>query len=825
MAYTFKKRVGPTSYDQVKNLKYYVSPLNPPGFSVNPDTGGNCTWWAWGRFLEVMSVANKSLSWNYGSGNACKFYDIMTAGGLSGGLIPKPGAIICWGYDGKSHGEPGHVAFVEAVNSDGSIEISHSGHRSGPLENETLQKGNGTKGLGTYSRGSDYYFNGFIYNPVDFGNPLGVVDSSDNSKSKQWYISEYGTGAEVYFELIKYGYSHKACCAVLGNMQQESGIKVYTGGSYDGNGSEGLCQWTFSRKTAMQKYAAEHSVSHSWKSVDGQVAYLVYELEHSEKSANEVLKNNSLSLEKMTEEFEKAFERAGVPMMDKRISYAKDWDKKMAGASTAGDSSSQDPGQSVVDMTRLISTLYSSDNFIYIDANKEEEEKEPSRYDTFRKDLIKYFKDTDFSNLAADEMTGAIPEVLIKGGPEKTKKEEISRVSSTFNVSDALVQAPFVEISLGGYTIGSYKSALDDYPNYISQLDVKKINGEINQYTIGLVHQIRAGEDPNLLDKLFSIVRYNNISIRYGDCQSGSLFKDSDAIITNIVQNRDYTSSKISYTLYATSVGNYVANMKFNFKATKDRPSNVIRSLLYSNNDTSALLLEAFPKMKDKNYVEKNNLIPSNDAPIYIEAKTNMGVIAYINYLVGCMSSETNNKKDVIRNSLYFITYTDDKGGAAFKINEVSQSNIKSVLTRSIFEVTIGYPGAEDIYDFRINNNESWAMLYNNTSVSSEYVYGIDSNGNMYEEYSPNLVSSSNILNEIQKNWWTQMVSFPISAQLKMKGLLRPVSLMDYVQVNVMFYGQKHITSGLYTITGQEDSLSGSGFTTTLNLLRVGDMP
>ena len=67
------------------------------------------------------------------------------------------------------------------------------------------------------------------------------------------------------------------------------------------------------------------------------------------------------------------------------------------------------------------------------------------------------------------------------------------------------------------------------------------------------------------------------------------------------------------------------------------------------------------------------------------------------------------------------------------------------------------------------------------------------------------------------------MVTFPISAQLTMRGLLKPVSLMDYIQINVVFYGQKHITSGLYVITGEQDILSGSGFLTNLSLLRVGD--
>ena len=179
----------------------------------------------------------------------------------------------------------------------------------------------------------------------------------------------------------------------------------------------------------------------------------------------------------------------------------------------------------------------------------------------------------------------------------------------------------------------------------------------------------------------------------------------------------------------------------------------------------------------------------------------------------------------IIRLSSYFITYSDDvETGAYFKINEVkSSSTKKSVLTNNVFEITVGFPDGNDVYDFKVNNTEVWSLLYKNRSVSGEYFYDIDSNGDTDAYFSPNLFSSSRILNEIQKNWWTQMVTFPISAQLTMRGLLKPVSLMDYIQINVVFYGQKHITSGLYVITGEQDILSGSGFLTNLSLLRVGD--
>ena len=46
---------------------------------------------------------------------------------------------------------------------------------------------------------------------------------------------------------------------------------------------------------------------------------------------------------------------------------------------------------------------------------------------------------------------------------------------------------------------------------------------------------------------------------------------------------------------------------------------------------------------------------------------------------------------------------------------------------------------------------------------------------------------------------------------------------MTYIRVNTLFFGEKDIASGLYVVTDQTDSISGSGYTTTLTLLRVSD--
>ncbi|MBO7697158.1 MAG: hypothetical protein J6Y28_04550 [Acholeplasmatales bacterium] len=65
------------------------------------------------------------------------------------------------------------------------------------------------------------------------------------------------------------------------------------------------------------------------------------------------------------------------------------------------------------------------------------------------------------------------------------------------------------------------------------------------------------------------------------------------------------------------------------------------------------------------------------------------------------------------------------------------------------------------------------------------------------------------------------MTEFPISATLVIKGLVRSAMLMTYLRVNSYFFGKKHISSGLYVITKQEDKIDSQGYRTILSLTRI----
>ena len=222
------------------------------------------------------------------------------------------------------------------------------------------------------------------------------------------------------------------------------------------------------------------------------------------------------------------------------------------------------------------------------------------------------------------------------------------------------------------------------------------------------------------------------------------------------------------------------------------------------------------------------NFIDGSDKEVQIEAKPSIGILDYISYLVSCMVW-VGDTSSTLKTSCYFWSVYDDVsskyGGTYFKVVRVP-ANTPTNLSYNTYEVDIGYPTSANIMDFVVNNDDSWALLYNYSKEVSlpEISYTIDNDGNVVQEDSSFLTKSKKTYttNEETRNWWSRVTQFPITATLTIKGLLRPAMLMSYVKVNTYFFGHKHTSSGLYIITRQEDTINNAGYRTTLSLTRVG---
>ena len=401
--------------------------------------------------------------------------------------------------------------------------------------------------------------------------------------------------------------------------------------------------------------------------------------------------------------------------------------------------------------------------------------------------------------------------------------------------TETLVESPFVIITIGDYTFGNCSKTISNgsmrvtFPNFLESITATKINGEVNTYSITLVYQITLGDDPNLFEKVFSTIsNTRKITISYGDwCAPNYIYSNETALIQNIKTRMDFRSSKITYTINCIGDIALLASNKSSFVARDAKPSTVIHDLI--SNKTSGIL-DAFPGMNNLSKLQAAGYLTgldSGDISVKIHAKENISSLNYLNYLVGCM---TDSDK-----SVYKIVYhpasdhpDGEKGGAFFDIKKLTKSN--GVLTNNspdTYSLDIGYPTKNFVMDFNVTTDEQYSILYDYAGdiTQQNFVYHIDNNGNVQQNYSNMLTKSSHNMqnSQILSNWWNEMTTFPITADVTLKGLIRPTMLMSYINLDVIFYGQKHIYSGLYVITKETLRVGKEGYSTTLSLLRVGE--
>lgn len=125
---------------------------------------GECTWWAYGRGLQYCEQ-NGTLpasGFKNGYGNGGDFLS-QASSQFKTGKVARAGSWIVW-----KDSSYGHVAFVEAVASDGTIVVSQSGrgywdYQSGAGINVSTIRNTGTPTAPNYPYGRSYTFVGFVY--------------------------------------------------------------------------------------------------------------------------------------------------------------------------------------------------------------------------------------------------------------------------------------------------------------------------------------------------------------------------------------------------------------------------------------------------------------------------------------------------------------------------------------------------------------------------------------------------------------------------------------------------------------------------------------
>lgn len=417
-----------------------------------------------------------------------------------------------------------------------------------------------------------------------------------------------------------------------------------------------------------------------------------------------------------------------------------------------------------------------------------------------------------------------------------------SLLSATYRVEIPYIRVQIGDYSFGGYEKqylnetteqGFYKKANIKYPNYVQSLSIIKINGKVNQYELVLKYPIKPGDDPNFFEKVFSREnRKRRIIFSYGDMAAPEyVYKNEQAIMTRIGKNFDVQNAIITYTVSAISSAILGYSGSYTFGGYTKKPSDEIKWLLKQDH---LGLSSLFYGMADYARVEQLNLIASDDKEVYIQKKVNISVLDYLQYLVSLMipvSAYSNNNKT---QTFYILTIHDEAenevlnnigtrvlGGPYFKITAVT----KNMKHPEAYEVTLGYPTATSITSFSIENNENYSIYFNyqNELNTTEYVERINDNGEIDMVYCPAITSKNDQYQTRPQDitWWSKATEYPINATLTVKGLLRPALLMEYINLNIIYFGKKYLDSGVYIITKQTDRIDGSGCRTVLNLTRV----
>lgn len=408
--------------------------------------------------------------------------------------------------------------------------------------------------------------------------------------------------------------------------------------------------------------------------------------------------------------------------------------------------------------------------------------------------------------------------------------------------SSSRIQVPWVKVTIGEYTFGvfsetgrkDYIAGTFDhfkiqYPNYIKSLSVKKINGQINTYTLTITYPVTIEDDPNFFEKVFaSVSSTRKIVFSYGDISMPTyIYKNEEAIITRVSQGFNLETSTIIYTVSAVSAAAIQSDLSLTMIAPSGevKPSDKIKELFKNNKS----LQETFTGMSIATLAE---FIAGDDAAVELESKKNISALEYINYLVGCMIPAGTAKG--LSNEIYILTLYDDTiEDKAFRTNKNSGPYFRVTKTSALaeqgdaYELNIGYNNQTIVRSFSVESDESYSLFYEyqNKLHPNHYVTRIDNEGNYIKKYSPTAMQLGNDGDTHASDivWWTKVTKYPIKATVVVQGLLRPAQLMQYIRLNVIFPGgKKHIASGLYIITQQEDRIDASGYNTTLQMTRIG---
>jgi hypothetical protein len=399
------------------------------------------------------------------------------------------------------------------------------------------------------------------------------------------------------------------------------------------------------------------------------------------------------------------------------------------------------------------------------------------------------------------------------------------------------LEAPFIILDVGGIRLGAFdrktKRLVEEngsmianqevFPNFVQSGTItKNANGMVNQYRINLVYQITQENDPNFIAKVFSRVQKGRrAKITYGDMNNPTyVFRDEECIIGNVGHSMDLKNGTVTYNVDMVSATALRVGRTYNWVHRIARPSKVFRDVLYNKEYG---LMDVLTGMRNEDKVNFMGLISVNDVEVEILAQNQISPIEYLRYLVSCMRTDA---RKFIQDDIFALVFDGDA------TSELGGPHIKIVNTNGLrntegWTVDIGYPGITDVFDFQVREENMYSILYEYEGELAQgtYVREIGQDGKVQSVFGSPLALDPTLQKTTADaiTWWTRMTQFPVSGTLTVRGLIKPVILMDVVRINQYFFGKKYMMSGRYIITSQRDEVNSNGYRTVLGLIRIGE--
>ncbi len=147
------------------------------------------------------------------------------------------------------------------------------------------------------------------------------------------------TNAEIAYNYLRsQGCSREAAAGIVANLQAESGIDPNCR-QYGGGPGRGICQWEEGggRFEALKDRA--EAEGKQWNDLEVQLKFMWYEFTGGDSTCTYILNRdyggienfkNTIDLAWAVEAFERSFERAGSPMLERRIAYAREFYEQFA---------------------------------------------------------------------------------------------------------------------------------------------------------------------------------------------------------------------------------------------------------------------------------------------------------------------------------------------------------------------------------------------------------------------------------------------------------------------------------------------------------------